>query len=357
MTALERFVSPAFVADARSRVSSVWRKLFETAGKYEPFSPQEKEIVCVDKIGFAGDAPVQIVGGVHEQGRMAFRRKRPLQEQVSNLVVTPKGAGWKDGCLYERYSAGAFGLRAFLEKRRPRAVFENGYYIQAAHKDTYGDWVSEYLTAIARARPLSAPLFLPAALASRHYVQRDLASMGVEFVAVDKPVEIRSAIVLRQQKFFVHFDKAEVAALRTLFGVEPAAPRPESLVYFSRRGEVSEVAHRTYPHDVVERVVAAHGGRVVETVRATPEDYLSIAGEAETVIFDHGSAIYNALHWRPRRLIEIVSDNWWNNAFLMLGDAMGVDDYTIIRGSLDAAHVAKRLEEALARPLDRSRET
>lgn len=354
---LQRVVPPELLATTRSNVSGVWRKIFAAAGKYEPFSQSEKEVVPVGKITFAGDAPLQIKGGVHEQGRMVFRQKRPSYEQVSDLVVTPKGAGWKDGRLFERYSAGSPGLRILLGARQPKHVVETGCHIQCAHNNTYGDWVSEYLIAIGRARPLPAPLLLPAAVASHAYAQRDLSKLGVDYVSVEEPVLIRSATVLRQQKYFVHFEADEISALRALFGINPVEPKKGSIVYFSRRGEVSEVARRSYPHDVVERIVKEQGGRVIETARASPEDYEAVALEGETVIFDHGSAFYNALRWRPKRAIEIVSDAWWNNAFLMLANAMGVEDYTIIRGSLSNAHVENRLREALDRPLDQGGKT
>ena len=110
------------------------------------------------------------------------------------------------------------------------------------------------------------------------------------------------------------------------------------------------MAVRSYPNEVVEKMVTERGGRVLLTKHMSREDYRRAAADAETVIFDHGSAIYNALGWRPKRMVELVSDDWWNNAFLMFADALGVDDITIIRGDLGEAHVLSVLAEALDGP-------
>ncbi len=345
--AADRFLSAAALATARRRVSDVWRFLFARAGVYVPISDADRAIVLVKKLTFAGDTPVQVKGGVGEQGRMAFRAERPDSERVENLVVTPLGAGWSEARLQERYSAGAPGLRMLLAPRWPAATYPSGYWVQSAHQDTYGDWVSEYLGPLARRPALDAPLFLPARLASRPYVRRDLAALGLDYVAVVKPVRIEAARVLRQQKYFVHFDRRDVDTLRSIFKPVDAEPRPGGLIYLSRAGEVSEVARRDYPNAAIEELVRARGGRILRTAAASFEDYRRAAVDAETVIFDHGSAFYNALAWRPRQVIEIVSDRWWNNAFLMLADAMGVPRYVIVRGDLGKRHVVTMINEAL----------
>lgn len=339
------------MALARNSISDFWRCVFSKRGVYREIPADEKEITRERVLTFKGDAPLQIAGGVHEQGRMAFRKARPISEAVQNLVVTPKGGGWVDGALYERYSAGRPGLRMMLEARTPQRTIPTGYVIQAAHIDTYGDWVSEYLGAVARARPLTAPLLLPAKIARRSYVVRDLEALGVEMISVNKPIKVEAATVLRQQKFFVHFPPEEASRLSALFGANPPEPEPGGVVYYSRAGEKSEVAHRAYPNAVIEKSVLARGGCVIKTAKACSQDYKAAAPQAETVVFDHGSAFYNVLHCSPRRVIEIASDSWWNSAFLMFADAYGVRDYTIIRGDLGDAHVAARLAEALDRPI------
>lgn len=350
MSILGRAELQAPLAVVRNRLSSLWRVLFRAAGRYRPIPAEDREIALSGVISFHGDIPVQIGGAVREQGRWAFRIPRPDEELVTDLVVTPMGGAWKDGCFHERYSACRPGLRMLAENHEPQADYPAGYFIQSAHKDTYGDWVMDYLTALARIDRIEAPLFLPAGFSQKPYVRRDLERAGVRAAFIDRPVRIEQATVLRQKKYYVHIAADEVAKLERFLGVAPAPPDAGSILYLCRRGEVSEIADRTYPHAALEAVVSARGGRVMETASATLEDYIAVASSVETVIFDHGSAFLNAVHWRPKKVIEIVSDAWWNNAFLMFADASGVKDYTIIRGDLGDAHVARRLNEALDRP-------
>lgn len=346
------FFGPSRVFAARGRISDLWRWMFSYTGRYRPLPPDETEIILTDKLFFKGDAPRQIAGGVKEQGRMAFAKPRPVWEDVDDLIVTPKGGGWVAGQFCERYSACQPGLRMLFEDCRPTTTVDEAIVVQSAHKDSYGDWVSEYLCAIARAYPLSAPLLIAAELGRRPYVHRDLDALGVTWRSVNAPVKIRRARVLRQQKFCVNFSPSDATILRRLFPARMVSPRPNGVVYLSRHGEVAAVANRPYPSELIEEVVVAHGGRVIRTAEASRDDYAAAAVDAETVIFDHGSAVYNAIAWPVRRLIEVASDSLWNNAFLTMAQAIGICDYTIIRGDLSESHIRGQLTKTLADPLD-----
>lgn len=352
MDLLEKLFGPERVAAARGAISNIWRRVFSLAGLYRPIPPGEKDIVLVEKISFRGDAPRQIVGGVKEQGRMAFRRPRPIWESADDLIFTPMGGGWIDGRFFERCSACEPGLRMLFENRTPNAFIEEAYVVQSAHRDTYGDWVSEYLCAVARDLPLDAPLLLPAKLSQKAFVQRDLDALGVAWRPISAPVKIRRAKILRQQKFFVHYSSSDDAVLRRLFPRPSVSARSGSVVYLSRLGEQSDVANRHYPNKLLEDIVISLGGRVLRTASTSSDDYASAAVDAETVIFDHGAAAFNTIGWPVRRFIEVVSDRWWNSSFLMMADAIGVRDYTIIRGDLSEDHVRRQLSLTLAGPLD-----
>lgn len=352
MKTLSAVLGPARLAELRNGISSFWRMGFAAAGRYRQIPADEKEVVLAKRMTYKGDVPIPIKNGVYEQGRMAFRLPRPEAENAAGLIVTPNGGAWRDGCFEERFSAGRPGLRLFLENRHPVETLPKAVVIQCAHNDTYGDWVSEYLIPVLRAAPLSAPLLLPAKIALKSFVARDLGALGVEWRAIEQPIRIENAYVLRQQKFFVHFAEDEVRLLRRVFGEPAAKARPGGVVYLSRHGEASDVADRRYPNLAIEAIVKARGGRIIRTGEATRDDYVAAASEAETVIFDHGSAFYNSLGWPMRRAVEIVSDDWWNNAFLMLSHAAGIHDYTIVRGDLGDAHVEKLLTQTLDAPLD-----
>lgn len=298
---------------------------------------------------FKGDIP-RSAGDEHGQRQMTFATARPVFEEVENLVVTPRGGGWKEGVLFEKYSAKKPGLRMLMASRKPAHTAPEGIFVQSEHVDTFGDWMAEYLSTLAQLPRIDAPVFLPAALAAKGYVQRDEARIGVDFVGIDKPLLIKRAKVMRQTRFIRYWLPAQVGALRTLLKVEPVPPAPGSLLYLSRHGERSEVADRTHPNLMLEEQVRARGGTVLRTAEASLDDYLKAGQQAETLLYDHGSAAYNMVYWRPRRIIEFASDDWWMSSFLFFANASGIRDYTII--STDRPGAAERLNAALEAPLE-----
>jgi capsular polysaccharide biosynthesis protein len=158
--------------------------------------------------------------------------------------------------------------------------------------------------------------------------------LGIEFVSIDEPLLIECATVIIQPKVVRYWTKDCVLALRGLLNVEAPPPTPGSLLYLSRHGEASMVADRTHPSLQVEEIVRTRGGKVLRTSEASLDDYVRASKDAETLLFDHGSAAYNMVYWQPRRVIEFTSDDWWMNSFLFFADALGVDDYAILRSDL-----------------------
>ncbi len=350
-SALRHAKIQAPLAIMRSGVSDIWRGAFTLTGRYRPIDAVETKSTNCGDVGFSGDIPVR-AGRAHKQTRRCFAATPPPYEAVENLIVTPAGAGWKDGVLYEKYSASKPGLRSLSVRPVPAQEIAEAYFIQSEHTDTFGDWMSEYLAPLAGIGDINAPVLLPASMAARPYVNRDAARLGIEFVSVDAPVRIKKARVIRQSKIIRYWTAPEVAALRKFLDIKTVEPKPRSILYLSRHGETSEVAVRSHPNRTLEEVVRACGGLVLRTAETSLDQYMDAASSAETVIFDHGSAGYNMIYWRPKRIIEIVSDAWWMNAFLFFADAIGARDYTIIRSDHGRkARIAEKLSQALAAPL------
>ncbi len=347
-----KFQAP--IARMRDAAASVWRAAWSAAGAYKAQSADELAFVAGDAVSFKGDIPAG-AGDTHVQHRLSFAAPRPLIEEADNLVATPRGGSWMGGRLYEKYSAGRPGLRMLAGARRPVREVAEGYVIQSEHIDTFGDWMAEYLSPLSHLPNIDAPVYLPAAFARKPYVPRDAARTGIAFTPIDAPILIRKARIVRQRRVIRYWRAQDVDALRRLLRVEPAPPAPRSILYLSRYGEKSEVADRTHPNLLIEEIVRDHGGKVLRTADAGLDDYLAAARSAETVLFDHGSAAYNMIYWRPRRVVEFVSDDWWTNSFLFLANSIGVGDYTIIctdRGDLE--QVRARTLAALERQLAKS---
>lgn len=265
-----------------------------------------------------------------------YMRPRPTQTLHRDVLYTPGGFAWKGHRVDIALSAHSVrSSRRLLADRLQRRglTIARGTIIESQSPHTYGDWTTEQMKSIALCPDFPQPLVLPAALAARSYVRSELGRLGIEILAADRPVLIREAVVLHKPCPLTLWRPEDVAAYRKLFGIVPPMPRPGSILYLSRLDVRSEqtAAARDYRSATIAKIVSALGGRVVETGRIGRDDYAVLADEAETVIADHGSAVFNILQWNTRNLIEIVTDNWWSRSLLFLGVACGVANHALVR--------------------------
>lgn len=336
----------------RQRFGAIARKAFAFIGRFEPLSEEEKALRHTDVVRFKGDVPIH-AGAKNEQHRCIYVKPRPVFETVDNLVVTPDGGAFLDGVFMERYSVERPGLRILLSSPKPERRAPAGIFVSSGCIATFGDWTSGYLSTLANLERIDAPVFMPPLLAGKGYVKDAAVRFGFDIVSIDAPILIEKAKVLRQQRFSRYWQANDIAAMRRFFKAAPPKPEPGSLLYLSRYGEPSEVFNRGYPSLAIEELVKTRGGRVLRTGESRLDDYIAAATSAETVLLDHGSAGYNMIYWRPRRVIEFASDAWWMNAFLMFADAMGVKDYTLIRSDLDGPEtVVAKTAAALDAPIE-----
>ncbi len=280
-----------------------------------------------------------------------YRRPRPLKEAVKGITYTPEGFAWHRGTLEERFSVREVRrLAPLLSRPRPGLRLPTGTIIQCESPNTYGDWVSEQIKCIAMAGEFPQPLVLPRFLGARPYVGGELTRLGIAFVVADKAVHIEDACVLRKQTPRTFWYQDEVAAYRSLFGLEPEAPAPGSLLYLSRQGVRSEQvrAARDYRSEVIAEAVRELGGTVAETAAMSFDDYAALSGVAETVIADHGAAMFNLMQWHSRNVVEIVTDTWWSPCFVFLSRACGAR-HTVLRSGIGSdADLKARIGEVVS---------
>jgi hypothetical protein len=264
-----------------------------------------------------------------------YVQKRSVSSVRQNVVYTPAGFAWTgthiDTALSARniYSAKALLLDSL--QRRGQTI-PQGTIVESHFPNTYGDWTTEQIKSIALCPDFPRPLVLPAAIAARKYVQKELDRLGITFIAAQRPVRIRETFVLHKPRPGTLWIAEEAMAYQRLFGITPPQPRKGSILYLSRIDVKSEqkAAVRDYRSATIANIVKALGGRVVETGGIGRDDYAALAAEAETVIADHGSASLNLLQWKTRNLIEIVTDNWWGISIIFAGLASGVENHAVV---------------------------
>ena len=331
------------------------------------YSSLEEEAEVTRGAIFRGDIPINhrcpVIGIIKQAednqdqvnfvGALNYVQDRPKKCFYHNVYYTPKGFALINGRINTALSARRpFSSKELVkEATKLRALtLECGTIIESQSPNTYGDWTVEHLRSIALCPTFPHPLVLPSDIASRDYVVRDLNRLGVTFIAADRKIHIREAHVLHKPRPGSALMRSDVEAYRKLFGIRPPQSRAGSLLYLSRVNVKSDqnAAVREFPSEIIANVIRALGGRVVETGRLTPEDYASIAGDAETVVADHGAAALNILQWNTKNLLEIVTDNWWGNSMVFAGRACGVINHAVVCcNRYDADELAKKIEQKL----------
>jgi hypothetical protein len=261
---------------------------------------------------------------------------RPNCSVHKNVTYTAAGNAWVGPRIDTSLSARDSSFAGSILKDRlhiPGAAMERATLVQSQFPNTYGDWTSEHMKSIALCPDFPRPLVLSAEFSNRSYVKSELGRLGIEYITIDRPILIREATVLHKPRPTTLWNKDDAAAYRRLFGIVPPKPRPGSILYLSRQSVASEQkkADRDYRSDIIARIVTSLGGKVIKTANMTFSDFSDLAGEAETVIGDHGAALFNILQWETRNLIEIVTDNWWSRCFVFLGASCGVANHAVVR--------------------------
>ncbi len=326
------------------------------AGRFRDWNPGERRTLRAEPVVFRGDIP-SMAGQEFNQYRLVLEHRPPLITEAAGVVYTARGMAWIDGVLERRFSFQEVGLRHILEgPGAPRRVYPAASILQSQTPCTYGDWVSEHLAALALAvtnAKIVEPLLLPGWWFAKPYVQRDLATLGIRAEPVDATVRIAQAQVVNKTRHGHYWIRDEVDAVVAAMHIERRPCEPGSALYLSRKGEKGEGPKRTINNDLTEAAMERAGVKVVRTVGLDRAAYIALAGNAETVFADHGSASYNMMYWQSRRFVELFAPDYWESAFLFLADCLGIHDYHLLKidpqGTVEP--LAARIEALRAEPL------
>lgn len=322
----------------KNAVAAPARRALAMAGRWTPNRTDELATVQTEALQLTGDKP--------QQRRLIYKQSRPTIEAVSNLLYTPEGMGALNGKIVERFCVRAPSLPEILKTPTAAAhTLPEGTVIEAETPYTYGDWVGDFIRALVTAENIVEPVVMPAFLAAKPYVRRDLAALGLSLKVADAPLRIEKAQILRKCIPSYYWSTADVGAYRKAFNITPAPAREGSLTYLGRFETVSESVQRQYPTQAVATITEALGGSVFDTRHASPETFDDLALQMETVIADQGSALFGVMHWRTKNVIELTRRDWWHSANLFIAKASGVENYAVIAvDDLDEATLRARIE-------------
>jgi hypothetical protein len=314
----------------RGKIKAGFEFAASLADRYVPYTNQELETTSGAVELFDGDVPADMYG--QQQQPLSYANPRPNVELLEDVIYLPSGQAWSKDRLIRRASIRAPSIRELLAKPavpKTESIAE-AILLEGVTPYTYGDWLGDQILMLCQSPTVQHPVLVPEFLARKSYVKRDLDSLGRDWRAVDQPVHIRRASVLRKVRPSYYWTASDVAAYRARLNINPPETKPGSLIYLSRENVVSEVLDRSLPSALVSDLVRQAGGIVVDTAKASPAMFQELAPYAETVICDQGSAISGVLYWQTRRVLEITTDGWWHNFGLFVSRAAGVKTFEII---------------------------
>jgi hypothetical protein len=309
---------------ARVMIAAPLQEALAASGAWRALTAEEKATVQADTVPVGGDR--------EDQRRLVYKHPRPEFLDVEDLIYTPQGLAKHKGRYTARYSLRPPSTVEILRTWNvaPAQSLPHGTVLECETPYTYGDWVGDYVLSLVTATNLVEPLILPAFLADKAYVIRDVEKLGISYVIAREPVRIEKARVLRKRVPSYYWGPEHVAAYRAAFKINPPPAAPGSIVYLARFDTVSEAAQRRYPSETVARIVESLGGEVFDTRNASPAAFEALAPRMETVIADQGSAVFGVMHSSTRTLIELAEDDWWHNANLFIAHGAGVKNYAVI---------------------------
>lgn len=319
-------------------------------GRFAPYNASDKRTKGTSPVTFFGERPDGDTFGELVEHRVAFEKHRPYCEQVSNILYSPSGIAWVDGTIVEKYCIRNPSIREILE-RPPRYIekqIDVATIVESDFPYSYGDWLHCYLGSIlTSAERVKGPVVIPATLHQKPYVQRDLAIAQTEYLPADTWVRIENAVVLRKRNFGFIWDQEYCSNFISKFAPARPEANPGSMIYFARRQSQGEAVARTFPTDLVAAVVESLGGTVVDQANFSPEFSKQIATSCDIVIMDHGSGGTNIMYWKPRLVIELYVNQWWNHNTLFVSDALKNGKHAVLDvESLSTEKLREKLEAA-----------
>ncbi len=308
----------------RMAVAGPIQKALALAGRWVPLSKAETATHQADGIDVFGDRPIQ--------HRLIYSTPRQEYIDASNIAYTPNGIAYAGGKCITRFSLRAPSTKEILSPPTTAGVktVSSGTIVGTETPYTYGDWVADYVRTLINTDNIISPLILPAFLANKPYVVRDVEALGIDYIIAGETTHIEKARILRKRIPSYYWGPADVTAYQKAFSITPPPVRPGSLIYLARFNTQSEAAQRQYPSEAVAKIVEALGGKVFDTRGASPEAFNRLASEMETVIADQGSALFGVMHSQTKNVIELAQDDWWHNANLFIANGAGVKNYAVI---------------------------
>lgn len=266
---------------------------------------------------------------------------------LDNVRIFPDGIILADGKI-NRFSSlfSEISLEKICEVSRSANSHEATVSLDAAtffprqyvKHGTYGDYVMEFLLPFCNAEiDRSIPLLIDADYIQKH-AEADLKALKIPNSMMIPPggMNVGRLFIPPCCQVFDNFSLGNIENVARLFPLNDSTDTlfPEK-VYLSRVGFPSRTTDKQYRvicnEPEVERHLTEAGYLVIRAHEHTNQDIRRLLKNAKIIVANHGAAMFHMMWSRPRCVIELASERWWNQCFIKLGYAIGVEKYHVLK--------------------------
>ena len=255
------------------------------------------------------------------------------------LVVANKRIHPASSC-YSRINPHIFfKASAKLHKSKPVMALVEATLVsrQLVDQGTYGDYFIEFLLALCRSRVAVKPPLLADANFIEKYCAADLRALGLPpcLSIPNDGIQVDELTVIGPCQPFDNFDPDNLRAVVSTFPANISPDNDRHKKFYLSRSNFYEVSsskqRRSLDNEAeIEQFLSARGFKILRPDSENNIDTRMQLTSADVVVFNHGSGFFNAIWGKPRLVIELANEKWWNPAFLRLSRGMKVADYQLL---------------------------
>ena len=247
--------------------------------------------------------------------------------------------------------------RAFFSgPRLESAVFVAPHLIFGG---SYGDYWLEVLCSLCFHNPPAGARILLFGSDQVRFARDDFAEKQWEpFLVSGRGVWVDRLTILEPPQYHGNFSTETVHRMRQCFPQRSAPPRGESgsgrKLYLSRRGferdHGSASSRRTLANATeIEQTLADLQFEIVAAQERTNEELRALLAGASVVVAEHGAAMFHLLWSPPRKIVEIVTPQWFTPCFIKLSAHLPTEEHIVLATDNDHKLDPRQLLAVLSR--------
>lgn len=234
-------------------------------------------------------------------------------------------------------------MRALLfAPRLESAVFVAPHLIFGG---SYGDYWLEILCNVSFHNPPAGTRVLLFGSDQVCFARDDFAEKQWEpFLVTGRGVWVNQLSILEPPQYHGNFSGESVRRMRQCFprrsGVTQSGSASGRKIYISRRGfergHGSALARRTLANsEEIEQTLLQLQFEIVPAQERTNEELRAILAGASIVVAEHGAAMFHLLWSPPKKIVEIVTPQWFTPCFVKLSAHLATEEHIVLATGCD----------------------